>query len=101
MPFISQTLKDSLEFKSIDNAPSAHLFQFISDAPTTTFQRVKALMTGNIPTFIEAGENFGASEIMEDNFVDQLISRGKNATFLGDDTWFLFKTLCYVVFLKF
>lgn len=86
MPLTSKLLSSSQTANP--DVPSAHLFKFISDAPTTTFQRVKALVTGNIPTFIEAGSNFAASEIVEDNFVDQFINNGKNVTFLGDDTWF-------------
>jgi predicted AlkP superfamily pyrophosphatase or phosphodiesterase len=65
------------------------LFPFIADAPTTTFQRIKALVTGSVPAFIEAGENFGGTEISEDNIVDQLVAKGGNATLLGDETWFI------------
>lgn len=63
------------------------LFPFIADAPTTTFQRIKALVTGSVPAFIEAGDNFGGIEIGEDNLVDQLVGRGRNVTLLGDETW--------------
>jgi phosphatidylinositol glycan class O len=31
-----------------------------SDAPTLTWQRIKAISTGTIPTFLEMGENIGA-----------------------------------------
>lgn len=65
----------------------ARLYRFIADAPTTTFQRIKGLTTGSIPAFIEAGENFGGSEILEDNLIDQLLRRDGNVTFMGDDTW--------------
>ncbi|CAK5090135.1 unnamed protein product [Meloidogyne enterolobii] len=66
---------------------NALLFPFISDAPTTTFQRIKALVTGSVPAFIEAGDNFDGTKISEDNILDQLLTRGKNATLLGDETW--------------
>lgn len=59
----------------------------MADAPTTTFQRIKGLTTGSIPAFIEAGENFGGSEILEDNVLDQLLAQNGKITFLGDDTW--------------
>uniref|UniRef100_A0A914KL82 GPI ethanolamine phosphate transferase 3 n=1 Tax=Meloidogyne incognita TaxID=6306 RepID=A0A914KL82_MELIC len=66
---------------------NALLFPFISDAPTTTFQRIKALVTGSVPAFIEAGDNFDGTKISEDNILDQLLTSGKNATLLGDETW--------------
>jgi len=37
---------------------SACAFKFIADPPTTTMQRLKALMTGTMPTFIDASANF-------------------------------------------
>ena len=79
MPVVSGLLQS--------NSPNARLFRFIADAPTTTLQRLKALTTVTLPTFIEAGDNFGGTEIMEDNLIDQLVNSGKNITFLGDDTW--------------
>lgn len=66
------------------------LFSFIADAPTTTLQRIKALTTGTIPAFIEVGDNFAASNVVEDNIIDQFIQTKKNVTFLGDDTWYIF-----------
>uniref|UniRef100_A0AC35G7X6 GPI ethanolamine phosphate transferase 3 n=1 Tax=Panagrolaimus sp. PS1159 TaxID=55785 RepID=A0AC35G7X6_9BILA len=74
--------------KLLESEPlNARLFHFIADAPTTTLQRLKALTTGTLPTFIEAGDNFGGTEILEDNIIDQIKSSGKNITFIGDDTW--------------
>ncbi|RIA81289.1 hypothetical protein C1645_700940 [Glomus cerebriforme] len=63
------------------------LFQYIADAPTTTLQRLKALTTGTLPTFIDAGSNFAGSSIEEDNLIDQLSKQGKKIAFMGDDTW--------------
>uniref|UniRef100_A0A0N5BWP8 GPI ethanolamine phosphate transferase 3 n=1 Tax=Strongyloides papillosus TaxID=174720 RepID=A0A0N5BWP8_STREA len=60
---------------------------FIADPPTTTFQRIKALTTGSLPTFIDMKDNFDAGSIDEDNIIDQLLSNGHNITFMGDDTW--------------
>ena len=42
-----------------------------------------------MPAFIEAGDNFDGTKISEDNILDQLLTSGKNATLLGDETWFL------------
>lgn len=37
---------------------SSCMFKFVADPPTTTMQRLKALMTGTMPTFIDASANF-------------------------------------------
>src|SRR6266542_3540617 len=76
-------------FHELLNSQPSHslLFQFIADAPTTTLQRLKALTTGTLPTFIDAGSNFAGSSIDEYNMIDQLIGQGKKIAFMGDDTW--------------
>lgn len=68
------------------------LSHFLADAPTTTLQRLKGLTTGSLPTFIDAGSNFGGSVITEDNWLAQLQRKhAKDNTsgmaFVGDDTW--------------
>jgi phosphatidylinositol glycan class O len=63
------------------------LFRVRADAPTTTMQRIKALTTGTLPTFVDAGNNFGGTLIAEDNILDQMVSLGKKVVFMGDDTW--------------
>ena len=63
------------------------LYRFKADPPTTTLQRLKALTTGSLPTFIDAGSNFASSAISEDNFIEQLLSSNHSITFMGDDTW--------------
>lgn len=40
------------------NKMSSCMFKFVADPPTTTMQRLKALMTGTMPTFIDASANF-------------------------------------------
>ncbi|GKZ37412.1 hypothetical protein AbraIFM66950_008935 [Aspergillus brasiliensis] len=66
---------------------NALLYPFIADPPTTTLQRLKALTTGTLPTFIEAGSNFAGAAITEDNLISQLHDAGKRLVLLGDDTW--------------
>ncbi|SCV68155.1 BQ2448_276 [Microbotryum intermedium] len=63
------------------------LSHFIADAPTTTLQRLKALTTGSLPTFVDAGSNFGGERIVEDNWLAQARRHGKRIAFVGDDTW--------------
>lgn len=82
------------------SSSGSFLAHFLSDAPTTTLQRLKGLTTGTLPTFIDAGSNFGGEAIGEDNWIKQFRSRALqqaygsvNATgpahigFMGDDTW--------------
>lgn len=60
----------------------------LADPPTTTLQRIKALTTGTLPTFIDAGDNFSPSPIInEDNIFFQARSCTLNVTFMGDQTW--------------
>ncbi|XP_061409859.1 LOW QUALITY PROTEIN: GPI ethanolamine phosphate transferase 3-like [Lethenteron reissneri] len=65
----------------------ARLFRFRADPPTTTMQRLKALATGGLPTFIDVSSNFASARVEEDNLVGQLVSAGRKLVFLGDDTW--------------
>ncbi|XP_032520178.2 GPI ethanolamine phosphate transferase 3 isoform X1 [Danaus plexippus] len=65
----------------------SRIFRFMADPPTTTLQRLKALITGSLPTFIDMSSNFGAIEIQEDNIIDQVVSSSSKAILLGDDTW--------------
>ncbi|CAG8706550.1 12171_t:CDS:2, partial [Racocetra fulgida] len=63
------------------------LFQYVADPPTTTLQRLKALTTGTLPTFIDAGSNFAGYAIDEDNLIYQFRNLGMKIAFMGDDTW--------------
>lgn len=58
-----------------------------ADPPTTTLQRIKALMTGNLPTVVDAGSNFASSKVSEDSLLSQWTSNGVTAAMVGDDTW--------------
>lgn len=63
------------------------LFKFIADPPTATMQRIKALTTGSMSTFIDISSNFASSEIKEDNLIDILNQENRSAVFMGDNTW--------------
>ena len=57
----------------ISSRPSqARLYPFRADPPTTTMQRIKGFTTGSLPTFIDIGNNFASSAILEDNLIHQL-----------------------------
>eukprot|EP01080_Neovahlkampfia_damariscottae_P004179 gene4179-7489_t len=66
---------------------NSKLFKFISDAPTTTSQRLKGLLCGNLPTFLDAGKNFDSDLLQSDNLIHQLKIHNKSTVILGDDTW--------------
>ncbi|KAJ3031596.1 UNVERIFIED_CONTAM: mannose-ethanolamine phosphotransferase gpi13 [Siphonaria sp. JEL0065] len=73
----------------LDSLPTNNklLFRIRADPPTTTMQRLKALVTGTLPTFVDAGSNFGSSEIAEDNIISKMRSLNRSLVFMGDDTW--------------
>lgn len=56
----------------------ARLYRSMVDPPTTTMQRLKALTTGSLPTFIDAGSNFASHAIVEDNLIKQLNDAGQS-----------------------
>lgn len=66
---------------------AALLAAFPADPPTTTMQRVKALLTGSLPTFLDVGSVFAGGAINEDSFVSQALAAGKTVAVVGDDTW--------------
>jgi predicted AlkP superfamily pyrophosphatase or phosphodiesterase len=49
--------------------------------------RIKALMTGGVPGFVDVLLNAVSSALHEDNLLAQAISAGKKIVFFGDDTW--------------
>ncbi|PLW18213.1 hypothetical protein PCANC_10369 [Puccinia coronata f. sp. avenae] len=66
------------------------LFHFQADPPTTTLQRLKALTTGTLPTFIDMGQNFADHNIRihEDSWLHQLhLHAHQKIGLAGDDTW--------------
>ena len=54
----------------------ARIFHAHADPPTTTMQRLKALTTGGLPTFVDAGSSFSSARIAEDNLILQLHGNG-------------------------
>ncbi|KAI7834784.1 hypothetical protein BX661DRAFT_195383 [Kickxella alabastrina] len=61
-------------------------------APTVTMPRIKALMTGTVPNFLDAVLNIAESDTssslkFQDNLLWQLKNQGKTINMFGDDTW--------------
>lgn len=65
----------------------AYLARFRADAPTVTMQRLKALTTGSLPTFLDIKDNFQSSAIEEDNWPSLVSKAGLHSLCVGDDTW--------------
>ncbi|XP_014780209.1 GPI ethanolamine phosphate transferase 2 isoform X1 [Octopus bimaculoides] len=59
----------------------------IAHPPTVTLPRIKAMMTGTIPGYMDVILNFGAQAAQEDNLIFQLYKAGKKIVFYGDNTW--------------
>ncbi|CAJ1989108.1 GPI13 / ethanolamine phosphotransferase [Leishmania donovani] len=71
--------------ESLRSSRSASVaFFLVADAPTTTAQRIKAIATGTMPAFLEAGSNFNSEAIELDSILRQV---NGSAVLLGDDTW--------------
>jgi phosphatidylinositol glycan class O len=80
------------QFKYLDklrryNRSNAMMFGFRADSPTTTSQRLKGILTGNFPTFMEIGVNFNSKRIVEDSLMKQWKLNTRRMVMLGDDTW--------------
>ncbi|CAL4124474.1 unnamed protein product, partial [Meganyctiphanes norvegica] len=56
-------------------------------SPTVTLPRIKSLVTGSIPGFMDVIVNFGAQEMKEDNLIERWATQGKRMQFYGDETW--------------
>lgn len=62
-------------------------YESYADPPTVTLQRLKSLVTGQLPVFIEIGKNFdSAHHVYSESFIDHFSELG-NISLMGDDTW--------------
>jgi GPI ethanolamine phosphate transferase 3 subunit O len=71
----------------LQNQSQCGLFGFRADNPTTTSQRLKGIVTGGLPTFVEIGTNFNSGQVSEDSLLIQWVAHSKKIAILGDDTW--------------
>ena len=55
--------------------------------PTVTLPRIKAMMTGSVPSFSDVIFNLGSSKLDEDSIIHQLHINGHRIVFYGDETW--------------
>lgn len=65
--------------ETLSGRPShSRLYPFRADPPTTTMQRIKGFTTGSLPTFVDVGNNFASSAILEDNLIHQFGQVGES-----------------------
>lgn len=85
------------------NSSQTLLFGFRADPPTTTSQRLKSIISGTFPNYIDMtgnirssnSSNFGTTTTDAPNMRDResdiisnlKLERGKKIIFMGDDTW--------------
>ncbi|KAL1227721.1 GPI ethanolamine phosphate transferase [Trichinella pseudospiralis] len=57
--------------------------------PTVTLPRIKTLISGSIPSYIDLLYNIGSTEYKfnKDNIIARLKAAGNNIVFYGDETW--------------
>ncbi|GLD95392.1 hypothetical protein PINS_up004036 [Pythium insidiosum] len=55
--------------------------------PTVTMPRLKALLTGKPPAFIDILKNFNSAALVDDNLMRRFQEAGSRMVFYGDDTW--------------
>ena len=70
-----------------DDPSTRELFRFVADPPTTTQQRLKGILTGGLPTFVDVSKSFGGADLTEDNVIAQSAAAGRRVALSGDDTW--------------
>ncbi|XP_048219862.1 GPI ethanolamine phosphate transferase 2 isoform X5 [Perognathus longimembris pacificus] len=66
---------------------ASHSFVAEAKPPTVTMPRIKALMTGSLPGFVDVIRNLNSPELLEDNVIRQAKAAGKRIIFYGDETW--------------
>ncbi|KAM7155916.1 GPI ethanolamine phosphate transferase 2 isoform 3-T3 [Molossus nigricans] len=66
---------------------ASHSFVAEAKPPTVTMPRIKALMTGSLPGFVDVIRNFNSPTLLEDNVITQAKAAGKRIIFYGDETW--------------
>ncbi|XP_078223894.1 GPI ethanolamine phosphate transferase 2, catalytic subunit isoform X3 [Callithrix jacchus] len=66
---------------------ASHSFVAEAKPPTVTMPRIKALMTGSLPGFVDVLRNLNSPALLEDSVIRQAKAAGKRIIFYGDETW--------------
>ncbi|KAI5804032.1 alkaline-phosphatase-like protein [Peziza echinospora] len=78
--------------QSLISGGNAFPFTAHAGAPTITMPRIKSMLTGSVPGFLDLILNFAESDTTstlshQDNWPSQIKARGGNVVMYGDDTW--------------
>ena len=55
--------------------------------PTVTLPRIKAMITGTIPGFLDVKANLDSPALQDDNIVSKAVDAGRRILMFGDETW--------------
>jgi len=77
MPFVHRLIQER----------KAHTFRLLAQPPTVTLPRLKAILSGIVPEFIDILWNFNTTYLLEDNLLRKWRAQNKSIVFYGDDTW--------------
>ncbi|XP_054437810.1 GPI ethanolamine phosphate transferase 2 isoform X1 [Pteronotus mesoamericanus] len=66
---------------------ASHSFVAVAKPPTVTMPRIKALVTGSLPGFIDVVRNLNSPALLDDNVITQAWAAGRRIIFYGDETW--------------
>uniref|UniRef100_A0A7E4W506 GPI ethanolamine phosphate transferase 2 n=1 Tax=Panagrellus redivivus TaxID=6233 RepID=A0A7E4W506_PANRE len=79
MPFLTETLKSQ-------TIPATALLCHVQH-PTVTMPRLKAILSGIVPSYLDVVTNLASTRLAEDNWLSQAAKQEKRTIFFGDDTW--------------
>ncbi|VDP65773.1 unnamed protein product [Schistosoma mattheei] len=76
-----------VKLRSYMNLKSATCSASIVQPPTVTLPRIKAIVSGRNPKFVDILHNVNAETMVDDNWVTRLVNHQWKIQFYGDDTW--------------
>ena len=56
-------------------------------SPTVTLPRIKSMITGSIPGFLDVKANLDSPALKEDNVISRAVDAGRRVIMFGDETW--------------
>jgi len=56
-------------------------------SPTVTLPRIKSMITGSIPGFLDVKANLDSPALKEDNVISRAVDAGQRVIMFGDETW--------------
>lgn len=89
VPALVKPVKSEPKMPFLEAKMRTHGLGFISIAsiPTVTLPRIKAILSGKIPSFIDYILNLSAYKFSDESLVSLAHQAGKQMVFYGDNTW--------------